>query len=440
MRAVAKFLVVMTSLAAPGIAFAQDTVPLDTASDALNSGDNAWLLVSSALVLMMCMPGLTLFYGGLVRAKNFLSVAVQTGAIAAVASVLWMIAGYRIGFGEAGNGYFGGGDMWFLSGTDGLLRGDYAVSENTYALFQMTFAAITPALMVGAWVDRARFGWVVGFCALWGLVVYAPVAHWVWGGGWLATRMHVMDYAGGIVVHTTAGVSALITAVLMGKRLGFPRQLMLPHSPALTMVGAALLWVGWFGFNGGSAITADDSAASAIINTHLAACTAALVWLLLEKIKVGKPTSVGFATGAIAGLATITPAAGYVAPWAAIVIGAVATLACFPMIQFVKGRLEIDDSLDVFAVHGIGGITGSLLLAVFLSPTLGGAGYDDGYSMISQLAAQAVGVGAVAIWSAIASAVLAVLVSLVIPMRIGEDDEREGLDLASHGERAWEFE
>ena len=440
MRAVAKFLVVMTSLAAPGIAFAQDTVPLDTASDALNSGDNAWLLVSSALVLMMCMPGLTLFYGGLVRAKNFLSVAVQTGAIAAVASVLWIVAGYRIGFGEAGSGYFGGGGMWFLSGTDGLLRGDYAVSENTYALFQMTFAAITPALMVGAWVDRARFGWVVGFCALWGLVVYAPVAHWVWGGGWLATRMHVMDYAGGIVVHTTAGVSALITAVLMGKRLGFPRQLMLPHSPALTMVGAALLWVGWFGFNGGSAITADDSAASAIINTHLAACTAALVWLLVEKIKVGKPTSVGFATGAIAGLATITPAAGYVAPWAAIVIGAVATLACFPMIQFVKGRLEIDDSLDVFAVHGIGGITGSLLLAVFLSPTLGGAGYDDGYSMISQLAAQAVGVGAVAIWSAIASAVLAVLVSLVIPMRIGEDDEREGLDLASHGERAWEFE
>ena len=438
MRVLAKMTLAFCSLAMPAIAFAQDTV--DDASDALNSGDNAWLLVSSALVLMMCMPGLTLFYGGLVRAKNFLSVAVQTGAIAAVASLLWMVAGYRIGFGDVGSGYFGGGDMWFLNGSEGLLRGDYAVSERTFALFQMTFAAITPALMVGAWVDRARFGWVIGFCALWGLIVYAPVAHWVWGGGWLAARMNTMDFAGGIVVHTTAGVSALVTALLVGKRLGFPRQLMLPHSPALTMVGAALLWVGWFGFNGGSAVTADDSAASAIINTHLGACTAALVWLLVEKFKVGKPTSVGFATGAIAGLATITPAAGYVAPWAAVVIGALAALACFPMIQLIKSKFEIDDSLDVFAVHGVGGMLGSMLLAVFLSPSLGGAGYADGYNMISQLAAQAVGVGVVAIWSAIASALIAVLVSLAIPMRVSEDDEREGLDLASHGERAWEFE
>ncbi|MEQ1497204.1 MAG: ammonium transporter [Novosphingobium sp.] len=439
MRTFAKLCLTIAAMAAPAAAWAQDAAA-DAAGDALNSGDNAWLLVSSALVLMMCMPGLTLFYGGLVRAKNFLSVAVQTGAVAAVASVLWVAVGYRIGFGDVTNGFFGSGDIWMLGNTEGVLRDGYAVSERTFSLFQLTFAAITPALMVGAWVDRARFGWVIGLCALWGLVVYAPVAHWVWGDGWLASRMNTMDFAGGIVVHTTAGVSALVAAMLVGKRLGFPRQLMLPHSPALTMVGAALLWVGWFGFNGGSAVTADDSAAGAIINTHLGACMAALVWLLIEKFKVGKPTSVGFATGAIAGLATITPAAGFVAPWAAMAIGAIAALVCFPMIQIIKGRLGIDDSLDVFAVHGVGGITGSLLLAVFLSPTLGGAGYDEGFNMVSQLAAQAVGVGVVAIWSAIATAVLAVLVSLAIPMRVGEDDEREGLDLASHGERAWEFE
>lgn len=430
----------------PALAWAQAAAPAaaDAAEDVLDSGDNAWLLISSALVLMMCMPGLTLFYGGLVRAKNFLSVAVQTGAIAAIASLLWIVAGYRIGFGEVDGGFLGGligsGDTWMLNNTADLVHEGVNVSERTYALFQLTFAAITPALMVGAWVDRARFGWVVGFCALWSLVVYAPVAHWVWGSGFLASNLHVMDFAGGIVVHTTAGVSALVVAILMGKRLGFPRQLMLPHSPSLTMVGAALLWVGWFGFNGGSAVTAGDEAAGAIINTHIAACVAALAWLLIEKIKVGKPTSVGFATGAVAGLATITPAAGFVAPWAAMVIGALAALVCFPVIQLIKGRLEIDDSLDVFAVHGVGGMTGSLLLAVFLAPSLGGAGYEDNYTMVSQLAAQAVGVFAVAVWSAIASVILAVLVSLAIPMRVGEDDEREGLDLASHGERAWEFE
>ena len=423
----------------PAVAWAQAAAPaaLDAADDAMNSGDNAWVLISAALVLLMTMPGLTLFYGGLVRSKNFLAIAVQVGAIAAVASVLWVVAGYRIAFGDVTNGWIGTGNSWMLGGTIEVMRDHQSITERTFGLFQLTFAAITPALMVGAWVDRARFGWVMGFCALWGLVVYAPVAHWVWGGGWLASSIGTLDYAGGIVVHTTAGVSALVAALLVGQRQGFPKQLMLPHSPALTMAGAALLWVGWFGFNGGSALAANDDAATAIINTHLAASMAALVWLLIEKVKVGKPTSVGFATGAVAGLATITPAAGFVSPGAALAIGALAALVCFPMIQLVKKRLAIDDSLDVFAVHGVGGMTGSLLLAVFLAPALGGVGYDEGKTMFSQLAAQAVGVGAVAIWSAIATGVLAVLVSLVIPMRVSEDDEREGLDLASHGERAW---
>jgi len=280
----------------------------------------------------------------------------------------------------------------------------------------------------------------VVFCALWGLLVYAPVAHWIWGGGWLATRFGTLDFAGGIVVHTTAGVSALVAVILLGPRQGFPRTLMLPHSPALTMVGAALLWVGWFGFNGGSALAGTAGAASAIINTHLAACAAALAWLLIERFQVGKPTSVGFATGAVAGLATVTPAAGFIAPGAAILFGAVAALVCFPMIQLVKGKWKIDDSLDVFAVHGVGGITGSLLLALFLSPSLGGSGFAAGQTLGGQVLAQGVGVVAVALWSAVASFAIARGVALVLPMRVSPDEEREGLDLASHGERAWELD
>ncbi|MEY4722032.1 MAG: ammonium transporter [Pseudomonadota bacterium] len=422
------------AMLAPMAAMAQDG-----AIDAADSGDTAWILVSSAFVLMMTMPGLTLFYGGLVRAKNFLSVLVQVGAIAAAASLLWIVAGYTMAFGTVTNGWLGAGNAWMLIDL-GNVRDGTAVPESAFALFQLTFSAITPALMAGAWVDRARFGWVVAFCALWGLVVYAPVAHWVWGGGWLASAMNTKDFAGGIVVHTTAGISALVAAMLLGKRQGFPKTLMLPHSPSLTMAGAALLWVGWFGFNGGSALAANDDAASAIINTHAAAAMAALVWIAIERWKVGKPTSVGFATGAIAGLATVTPAAGFVSPGAAMLIGVFAAAICYPMIQIVKQKLKIDDSLDVFAVHGVGGMVGSLLLAVFISPAFGGTGYDEGYSMVTQLAAQAVGVSVVAIWSAIASAVLAVGVSLVFPMRVGEDAEREGLDITSHGERAWEMD
>ena len=416
-------------------AFAQAAGTVDVA----DSGDTAWVLVSAAFVLLMAAPGLTLFYGGLVRAKSFLSVLVQCGAIVAVSSLLWVICGYTLAFGPVSSGWLGGGSALMLRDL-GNVRDGLAIPESAFALFQMTFAAITPALMAGAWIDRARFGWVLGFCALWGLVVYAPVAHWIWGGGWLATRFGTLDFAGGIVVHTTAGVSALVAALLLGKRQGFPKTLMLPHSPALTMAGAALLWMGWFGFNGGSAFAANDDAASAIINTHVAASMAALAWLAIEKWQVGKPTSVGFATGAIAGLATVTPAAGFISPAAAMVFGIVAATVCYAAIQLVKQRLKIDDSLDVFAVHGVGGITGSILLAFFLHPALGGTGYAAGMGMASQLGAQLAGVGVVALWSAVATAIVALAVSMLIPMRVSEDEERDGLDLASHGERAWEFD
>jgi Amt family ammonium transporter len=362
-------LVFLAAIANPALAQAPDPGLIDAA----DSGDTAWLLTSAALVLLMAAPGLTLFYGGLVRARGFLAVLVQVGAVVAVASLLWVAVGYTIAFGDVSGGWLGGGNALML-GELGNVRDGLTVPESGFALFQLTFAAITPALMVGAWVDRARFGWVLGFCALWGLIVYAPVAHWVWGGGWLAARVGTLDFAGGIVVHTTAGVSALVAALLLGGRQGFPKTLMLPHSPALTMAGAALLWVGWFGFNGGSALAANDDAASAILNTHIAASMAALTWLAIEKWQVGKPTSVGFATGAIAGLATVTPAAGFISPGAAMAFGALGAALCYAAIQLVKQRMRIHDSLDVFAVHGVGGFAGSLLLELFLSPALGGVG------------------------------------------------------------------
>ena len=418
----------------PGMAFAQDG-QLDVA----NSGDTAWLLASSALVMLMAMPGLSLFYGGLVRTKNFLSVLVQCGAIAAVASLVWIVVGYTLSFGSVTNGWLGGGNAWMLISL-GNVRESTTVPESAFVLFQMTFAAITPALMAGAWVDRARFGWVITFCALWSLVVYAPVTHWIWGGGWLSAGVGTLDWAGGIVIHTTAGVSALVIAVMLDKRKGYPQTLMLPHSPALTMAGAALLWVGWFGFNGGSALQANDDAAAAIIATHAAAATAAMVWLLVERIMVGKPTSVGFATGAIAGLATVTPAAGFISPGAAILFGAAGAVVCYFAIQLVKQKLQIDDSLDVFAVHGVGGMLGSVMLGLFMAESLGGVGYADGMNMIAQTFAQLIGVGIAIIWSVIASVILALMASMVFPMRVSEDAEREGLDITSHGERAWEFD
>lgn len=426
---------VMLSAFATAPAFAQDAV---ITIPEVNSGDSAWILTASALVLMMTLPGLALFYGGLVRAKNFLSVLVQCGAIAGVASVIWIAVGYSLAFSVNGNAYIGSAENFMFGGLLNSVREDQSIGELAFALFQMTFAIITPALIVGAWVERARFGWVVAFSALWSLLVYIPVTRWVWGGGFLAEQ-GVIDFAGGIVVHTTAGVSALVVALMLGKRIGFPKTLMLPHSPALTVAGAGLLWVGWFGFNGGSALAANDAAASAIINTHVAASVAALVWLLIERIKVGKSTAVGFATGAVAGLATITPAAGTVGPGGAIIIGVLASMVCFWFVGLIKGTLKIDDSLDVFAVHGVGGIMGSLLLAVFASESLGGVGYAEGAGMASQLWVQLKGVAIVAVYSAVVTLIIGYMVSMVLPMRVSEDQERDGLDIASHGERAWDL-
>ena len=429
-------LTLMLSAFAAVPAVAQDTM---ITLPEVNSGDSAWILTASALVLMMTLPGLALFYGGLVRAKNFLSVLVQCGAIAAVASVIWIGVGYSLAFSVNGNAYIGSAENFMFGGLLDSVREDQTIGELAFALFQMTFAIITPALIVGAWVERARFGWVVAFSALWSLLVYVPVTRWVWGGGFLAEQ-GVIDFAGGIVVHTTAGISALVVALMLGKRIGFPKTLMLPHSPALTVAGAGLLWVGWFGFNGGSALAANDAAASAIINTHVAASVAALVWLLIERIKVGKSTAVGFATGAVAGLATVTPAAGTVGPGGAIVIGLLAGMVCFWFVGLIKGILKIDDSLDVFAVHGIGGMMGSLLLAVFASESLGGVGYAEGAGMASQLWVQLKGVAIVAVYSAVVTLIIGYMVSMVLPMRVSEDQERDGLDIASHGERAWDLD
>jgi len=415
----------------PATAFAQ-TEP------AANSGDTAWILTASSLVLMMTIPGLGLFYGGLVRARNVLSVVMHSFVILCTVSLLWVVGGYSMVFGP-GSPYLGGLDHFMLANLSDL-RSGLTIPESSFALFQMTFAVITPALVIGAFVERVRFGWVVAFSTLWTLLVYIPVARWVWGGGWLASDVGTLDFAGGIVVHTTAGVAALIVAALLGPRKGFNKSLLTPHSPALTMVGAGLLWVGWFGFNGGSALAAGDAAATAILNTHLAASTAALVWILIERIRIGKATSIGIVTGAIAGLATVTPAAGYIGPAGAIALGALGGAICFAMVQVVKHKWQIDDSLDVFAVHGVGGILGSLLMPLFFSEMFGGGGFAAGASMTSQFSAQAIGLAVVALWTAAMTVIAAWTVSVVLPMRVDEEAEHDGLDLHSHGERGWELD
>ena len=435
-----KYLGRMTGLAAVAAIFAAPAMAQDAvAVPVSDSGDTAWILTASALVLMMTLPGLGLFYGGLVRSRNFLSVLVQCGSIAAVTSVIWIVAGYSLAFSADGGEWIGTLQNFMFNDMVAIREGQ-TIGELVFGLFQMTFAIITPALIVGAWVERARFGWVVAFTALWSLIVYIPVTRWMWGGGWLAD-MGALDFAGGIVVHTTAGISALVVALMLGKRIGWPRTLMLPHSPALTLAGGGMLWVGWFGFNGGSALAANDiGAAAAIINTHLAASVAAIVWMALERFKIGKPTAIGFVTGAVAGLASITPAAGTVGPGGALIIGAAGSLVCFYFVGLIKIRLKIDDSLDVFAVHGVGGVLGSVLLAVFTAESFGGTGYADDWGIGAQLGVQALAVSVVALWSAVATVIIGYGVSMVIPMRVSEDAEREGLDIASHGERAWDMD
>ena len=402
---------------------------------AISPGDTAWVLTASALVLFMTLPGLALFYGGLVRARNLLSVLMHCFVICCVVSVLWVAFGYSLALGPGGP-LLGGGKL-FLAHIGGTVPGT-RIPEAAFVLFQMTFAVITPALIVGAFAERISFPFLILFAIGWLAVVYAPVAHWVWGKGWLAER-GTIDFAGGIVVHTTAGISALVCAILVGPRRGFPEGLIPPHSPGLTMAGAGMLWVGWFGFNGGSALAANGTAGMAILATHCAAAAAALTWMVIEWAWAGgKPTSVGIVTGSVAGLATITPASGFVGPMGAIAIGVAGGAVCFVATGLIKRRLKIDDTLDVFAVHGVGGMLGSLLVAVFAATVLGGVGYARGMDMAAQIRAQLLGVAAVAAWSGLATFVLVKLLGLVTPLRISAEDEYAGLDLATHGERAYD--
>jgi ammonium transporter, Amt family len=398
-------------------------------------GDIAWVLAASALVLFMTLPGLALFYGGLVRAKNLLSVLMHCFVVCCLVSLLWAVIGYSLAF-DGDNSVLGGTGRAFLNGLAAAMPGN-GLPEGVFALFQMTFAVITPALIVGAFPERVSFPFLLLFTIFWLLIVYIPVAHWVWGGGWLAGQ-GTIDFAGGIVVHTTAGVSALVVALVIGPRRGFPETLQPPHSPGLTMAGAGMLWVGWFGFNGGSALAANGAAAMAILATHLAACAAALTWMALEWGRLGKPTSVGLVTGAVAGLATITPASGYVGPMGGIVIGFAGGALCFYATAFLKRRLRVDDTLDVFAVHGVGGMIGTLLAGVLVSAELGGIGYAAGMNLPLQLKAQVLGIVAVALWSAAMSWGLVAVLGASVGSRVGPDAEEEGLDLAVHGERAYE--
>jgi Amt family ammonium transporter len=417
---------------AAGIALAAAFMPsIAQAQDTLNSGDTAWILTATALVLFMSLPGLALFYGGLVRAKNYLSVLMKVYAIAALASIVWVIAGYSIAFGGA-NGWWGGLDNLFLKNlSSGTIVDGLAIPETAFLSFQMTFAIITPALIVGAFVERVKFLPVLIFTALWLLVVYAPVTHWIWGGGWLSTYGGgVVDFAGGLVVHATAGISALVYVFMLGKRKGFPNDLAVPHRPAIVMIGASMLWVGWFGFNGGSQLAADGGAGMAILVTHISASVATLVWVAIEALTNKKPTLVGAATGTIAGLATVTPAAGVIGPGGALLIGLAGGLVCYFAVNLIRVKLKIDDSLDVFAVHGVGGILGILILPLLSAEFLGGTG--DGVFMT-----QLVGTLAVVAWSAIASFIILLLLKVTLGLRVTEEQEFEGLDVSLHGESAY---
>ena len=391
----------------------------------IDTGDTAWILTATALVLFMSLPGLALFYGGLVRAKNYVSVLMKVYAIAAVASLVWVTAGYSIAFGDSGSGWWGGLSNLFLKD---LLRGAESgtIPESVFLSFQMTFAVITPALIVGAFVERAKFTTVMLFTVLWLLVVYAPVTKWIWGGGWLGER-GVVDFAGGLVVHATAGISALVYVLMLGKRRDFPRELEPPHRPAIVMIGASMLWVGWFGFNGGSALGANGDAGMALLVTHIAASMGTLSWILLEGFQNKKSTLVGAATGTIAGLATVTPAAGVLGPAGAMVIGLLGGVVCYGAVNLIRVRLKIDDSLDVFAVHGVGGMLGILTLPFLSAAALGGTGDGD-------FGVQLIGTLSVVAWSAVATAIILFVLKLVMGLRVDDEAEEIGLDMSLHGE------
>ena len=413
-----------------GLAIAAAILPSSAfAQDAVNSGDTAWILTATALVLFMSLPGLALFYGGLVRSKNYLSVLMKVYAIAALASIVWVVAGYSIAFGSA-NEWWGGLDNLFLKnlGRDAVSG---TIPESVFLAFQMTFCVITPALIVGAFVERVKFLPVMIFTVLWVLFVYAPVTHWIWGGGWLSNYGGgVVDFAGGLVVHATAGISALVYVLLLGKRKDFPNDLEVPHRPAIVMIGASMLWVGWFGFNGGSQLAADGGAGMALLVTHISASVATLVWIAIEALNNRKPTLVGAATGTIAGLATVTPAAGVIGPGGALLIGLAGGLLCYFAVHLIRVKLKIDDSLDVFAVHGVGGMLGILILPILSSEALGGTG--EGV-----LSTQLVGTLAVVAWSAIASFVILFALKITLGLRVTEEEESRGLDISLHGENAY---
>ncbi len=416
------------------------------AADKLSEGNTAWIITATALVLFMTMPGLALFYGGLVRSKNVLSVLMQCFSICCVASIVWLVLGYSIAFGD-NNAWWGGLSKVFLGNvTTETLSGN--IPENVFFMFQMTFAIITPGLIVGAYVERIKFSAVLFFTALWLIFVYAPSTHWIWGGGFLSDLgwasaslkgFSTMDFAGGLVVHANAAVAALVIAKVLGARKGFPGDLRPPHNPGLVMIGAAMLWVGWYGFNAGSALAADGNAGMAMTVTHISASTACLVWVLIEYIKFGKPSLVGIATGAIAGLATITPGSGFVGPVGALIYGALSGIICFYMISVVKTKWNIDDSLDVFAVHGIGGVLGILLTAIFADASLGGNGLASGIDIPTAFLGQLLATVIVVVWAGIVSYILLKITQSVFGLRVTEEDEIEGLDITSHGERGYDL-
>jgi ammonium transporter, Amt family len=444
-------------------AFAQEAAPAAAAPAApaftVDKGDTTWMLVSSVLVLLMTIPGLALFYGGLVRAKNMLSVLMQVFTITAVVMLVWVFYGYSLAF-TAGNAYFGGFSKAFLSGVDVTTLSEtfskgVAIPELTFVVFQMTFACITPALIVGAFAERIKFSALVLFVILWVTFIYFPIAHmvWFWGGPSFASDptglifgFGAIDFAGGTVVHINAGIAGLVGALMIGKRVGYKKDLMAPHSMTLTMVGASLLWVGWFGFNAGSNLEANAYAALAMINTFVATAAAAVAWILLESLLRGKASMLGAVSGAVTGLVAVTPAAGFAGPMGAIVLGAVATVVCYFFVSVVKNKFEYDDSLDVFGIHCIGGIIGALATGILVNPALGGAGIvnylDPNLAAIydgttTQVWRQLKGVLVTLLWSGIGSAILYKIVDLIVGLRASPEAEREGLDLTSHGEAAY---
>ena len=423
------------------------TVILSTLSsqvfaDDLNGANTAWILTSTALVLFMTIPGLSLFYGGLVRSKNVLSVLMQCFAVTCMASLIWFAFGYSLAFGDGGsmNAWIGNLDNLLMGNIkEDSMAGD--IPESVFAMFQMTFAVITPALIVGAFAERMRFSAMLLFSALWLVVVYAPITHWVWGGGWLG-EMGLLDFAGGTVVHITAGVGALVAALVLGNRRGFPNQAMPPHNLTMSVTGAGMLWVGWFGFNAGSALAANGEAGMAMLVTHISAAAGSLAWMMMEWLKHGKPSVLGIVTGMVAGLGTITPASGFVGPGGALVIGFSAGVICYYATQALKQRFKIDDSLDVFPVHGVGGMLGTFYAGIFTSDALGvfsGQGYNEGMTMASQTYVQIVGIAATFVYTGIATFILLKLVDKLLILRVNEEDETSGLDLTEHNERGYDL-